>query len=106
MTYRHVAVCFYWEGMRKGIHEYVSHYLVCQQSKYEAMCLRGLLQPLPILDKVWEDISMDFVEGLPKSEGIDTIGCGGSHEQICSFCEVEASLSAHSGVGVFVSDWD
>ncbi|KAL6327059.1 hypothetical protein AAG906_013806 [Vitis piasezkii] len=38
-----------------------------------AMSLIGLLQPLLIPDKVWDDITMDFIEGLLRSEGFDTI---------------------------------
>ena len=33
----------------------------------------GLLQPLPIPHQIWDNISMDFIEGLPKLKGHDTI---------------------------------
>lgn len=41
----------------------VTEYEVCQRNKLENTTLVGLLQPLPILPEIWEDISLDFIEG-------------------------------------------
>lgn len=58
-TYQHMGHEFYWPGMKSRIRAYIAE---CE-----------VLQALPILDRVWVDVSMDFIEGLPKSNGYDTI---------------------------------
>ena len=52
---------------------FVQHCTVCQQAKYERVKYPGLLQPLPILDYAWQVVSLDFIEGLPKSQTYDCI---------------------------------
>nr|ACY01928.1 hypothetical protein [Beta vulgaris] len=72
-TYKRLAGEWYWKGMKKDVTTFVQNCQICQQFKTSTLSPAGLLQPLPIPLAIWEDISMDFVEGLPKSQGWDTI---------------------------------
>ena len=47
--------------------------LVYQQDKLEQKSLTGLLQPLPILDRPWVSVSMDFIIYFPKTDGFGSI---------------------------------
>jgi hypothetical protein len=64
---------FWWKGLKNDVTQFVGQCQVCQQAKSERVHPPALLQPLPIPTRAWEDVSMDFVEGLPKSEGFNTI---------------------------------
>lgn len=59
--------------MKGAVTEFVAACHICQRSKYQASSPAGLLQPLPIPNAIWEDISMDFEVGLLKSRGFDAL---------------------------------
>lgn len=59
--------------MFQTVREYVSKCATCQQTKAETLKPAGLLQPLPISCQVWDDITLDFIEDLPCSQGKNAI---------------------------------
>lgn len=64
-TMKQLAQNFYWESMKSDVKKnYVAACDICQWNKHDAKSLAGLLQPLPIPTQVWEDISLDFIDGL------------------------------------------
>ncbi|WKA04339.1 hypothetical protein VitviT2T_022388 [Vitis vinifera] len=58
---------FWWSGMKRDIAQFVANCQICQQVKAEHQRPAGLLQPLPIPEWKWDNITMDFVIGLPRT---------------------------------------
>jgi hypothetical protein len=72
-TYHRVKRLFVWRGQKLAVEEFVSQCSICQQAKHTHTHHAGLLQPLPVPAGAWRDITMDFIEGLPLSEGANVI---------------------------------
>ena len=62
---------YYWPAMRKDIEQYLHNCHVCKRAKASRDAYNGLFQPLPVPERPWVDLTMDFVVGLPKSHGHD-----------------------------------
>ena len=72
--YHDLRHLYWWPNMKQDITKYISECDTCGRVKADHMCTLGFLQPLPIPVWKWEDISMDFVVGLPRTaKGYDSI---------------------------------
>lgn len=64
---------YYWPKIARDITKYVEKCMVCMKSK-GGMSTIDLYQPLPIPNRPWSCVSMDFVVGLPNTKkGYDSI---------------------------------
>ena len=59
---------YWWPGMKKDVATFVSKCLTCQQVKFEHQRPGGQLQPLEVPKWKWENLTCDFVVGLPKTK--------------------------------------
>jgi hypothetical protein len=68
-----LAENFYWGHMRRDVYRFVQRCITCNKAKSK-LKPHGLYTPLPAPTTPWEDISMDFVLGLPRTKrGHDSI---------------------------------
>jgi hypothetical protein len=72
--YKDMKTRYWWYGMKRDIVLYVSLCDTCQRVKAEHQRPARLLQPLKISKWKWEEIGMDFIDGLPCTQaGYDSI---------------------------------
>jgi hypothetical protein len=72
--YKDLKTQYWWYGMKRDVTEYVALCDTCQRVKAELQRSAGFLQPLKIPEWKWEEIRMDFIVGLRRTQaGYDSI---------------------------------
>lgn len=64
---------FWWPSLSKDTTQFVKLCHTCNMNKPSNQLPAGLLQPLPIPQRPWSHIAIDFVTDLPASSGFTTI---------------------------------
>jgi hypothetical protein len=72
-TYAFIARQFYWPGIAKNVRFFTDSCDSCGANKQWRKRRRGFLKPLPIPDRLWSKISIDFIKKLPESEDCQNI---------------------------------
>nr|GEW61179.1 transposon Ty3-I Gag-Pol polyprotein [Tanacetum cinerariifolium] len=72
--YQDLRKMYLWPNMKADIATYVSQCITCTKVKAEHLKPSGLLQQPKIPEWKWENVTMDFVTGLPRTlSGYDSI---------------------------------
>jgi hypothetical protein len=64
---------YYWPKDYSDVRKYVKFCQICRRAKGAKHAPYGTLKSLPVPNGRWKDISMDFIVGLPLSDGHDAI---------------------------------
>jgi hypothetical protein len=78
-TLKYLCWNYTWLKMRMDVDRYTCNCYTCQCMKLSRHALFGVLCPLPIPDTPWQDMSLDFVTGLPWSNSGNAIWVAVDH---------------------------
>jgi hypothetical protein len=65
-TIEKVRIQLFWIEMDKDVVDYISRSMECHRVKVEHRHPTGLLQPLPISENKWEEVTIDFITKLSR----------------------------------------
>lgn len=82
-TYAILSRSVYWPGMSDAVRRFIRNCDKCGANTVWRDRRQGLLKPLPIPERKWREIAIDFIEKLPESENctnlmviVDRLGKG------------------------------
>jgi len=64
---------YWWPGMKEDVKKYIQGCFKCQQNKVQHQKKTGELHPLEIPQGPWQEISINIIGPLPKSNEMDAI---------------------------------
>ena len=64
---------YWWPGLKEDVKKYMQGCFKYQQNKVQHQRKTGKLHPLEIPKGPWQEISIDMIEPLPNSNGMDAI---------------------------------
>lgn len=64
---------YYWKGLTTTVSRYVANCRVCRRANTAHDKQPGLLQPLPVPNRPWEHITVDFCSFPPDKKGYDNV---------------------------------
>jgi hypothetical protein len=72
-TFSKLNVSYFWPGMGTDVKRFVDICRICQHTKGKRKN-KGLYQPLPIPERSWDAVNMNFILGFPRTQrGFDSI---------------------------------
>jgi hypothetical protein len=107
-AYRFLESGYYWPKWRSDLNDYIRTCVTCQINKPlgggNPHTTQGVLNNLPVPERPWESVSMDFIVGLPPSgpqkfDAIFTIVCRKSKMPVFLPCHV--TLTARGAAELF-----
>ncbi|KAK3538189.1 hypothetical protein QTP70_032943, partial [Hemibagrus guttatus] len=85
---------FWWASLRQDMEDFIRSSATCIQSRVSCQLPEGLLEPLPVPQRPWSHLSMDFLTDLPSSRGFTTVMVVINQFSKASFLEVDS----HEGI--------
>jgi len=86
-TLRALQTTYYWKGMNQDVRRYVRNCAECCRNKTKHDKTPGLLHPLPVPNRVWEQVAVDGKDMPTDEHGYDYVWVF-----VCKFSRLKATL--------------
>lgn len=68
-----IQTTYWWKRQKSTVQDYVRSCIKCQEMKNETSKQKGLLCPIPIPERKWQQVTTDLVTDLPESKGYTAV---------------------------------
>jgi hypothetical protein len=98
LTYAILSRRFFWSGAASDVRQFVRNCEICGRNTIWRDTKKGLLKPLPIPERIWSEISIDFITDLPPSGPDNATNCMVVTDRLTKGVELESmhDLSAEA----------